>query len=378
MTRISASWLHDEAAQRVCRLLTNAGYQAWFVGGCVRNELLGAAVADLDLSTDALPEDVMQLAKAAKIKAVPTGIDHGTVTLVVDDIPFEITTFRRDVATDGRRATVAFSDNITDDARRRDFTMNALYAAPDGQISDPLGGLPDLTARRVRFIEDADQRIKEDFLRILRFFRFYAWYGDVNEGPDADGLAACADNVEGLQSLSVERITAEMLKLLGAPDPAPAVASMASIGALAQVLPGADNGCLAVLLHLEQTLGISADPLRRLAVIGGAADQALRLSNAQARALANITSGLSPVEAAYRHGEAAGRDVLLVQSASLGQSIEKSALEPITSAAQQVFPLKAADLMPKLSGPALGKALQEAEARWIRSGFTLTKADLLD
>lgn len=377
MTRISASWLDHEAAQKVCALLTDAGHQAWFVGGCVRNELLGAPVADLDLSTDALPQTVMTLAKKARIKAIPTGIDHGTVTLVVNDTPFEITTFRRDVATDGRRAAVAFSDNIRDDARRRDFTMNALYAAPDGQITDPLDGLPDLIARRVRFIEDADQRIKEDYLRILRFFRFYAWYGDVSEGPDRDGLAACAANIEGLQSLSVERITAEMLKLLGAPDPAPAVAAMASTGALAQVLPGAESGALAVLVHLEQSFGIAPDSLRRLAVIGGQPAQALRLSNAQSRALGHTIAGLSPVETAYRHGEAAGRDALLVQSASLGQPIAGTALAAITHAANQVFPLKAADLMPALSGPALGKALQDAEARWIASGFTLTKADLL-
>ena len=378
MTQISAPWLHNEAAQKVCKLLTDAGHQAWFVGGCVRNELLGEPVADLDLSTDALPDVVIKLAKTAKIKASPTGIDHGTVTLVVDDIPFEITTFRRDVATDGRRATVAFSDNITDDARRRDFTMNALYADAEGQIADPLGGLPDLQARRIRFIEDADLRIKEDYLRILRFFRFYAWYGNVNDGPDADGLAACAENIDGLQSLSAERITAEMLKLLAAPDPAPALASMATTGALAQILPGGELGSLAVLVHLEQSLDIKPDPLLRLAVIGGAPNDALRLSNAQARDLINMTSGISPVEAGYRYGARAGRDVLLVQSASLGESIDPAAVKQIEDAAKQTFPLKAADLMPALSGPALGKALKEAEVRWISSGFTLTKDQLLD
>ena len=213
MMKITAPWLQNDAAQVVCRLLTDAGYQAWFVGGCVRNELLGAPVADLDLTTDAVPELVMRLAKKAEIKAIPTGFDHGTVTLVQDGIPFEVTTFRRDVATDGRHAIVAFSDNIADDARRRDFTVNALYAGPDGQVVDPLGGLDDLKARRIRFIEDPDQRIKEDYLRILRFFRFYAWYGDTDEGPDPDSLAACAANIAGLQSLSIERVTAEMLKL---------------------------------------------------------------------------------------------------------------------------------------------------------------------
>lgn len=378
MTRISAQWLRDDASQKVCRLLTDAGHQVWFVGGCVRNELLGEPVSDLDLSTDAVPQRVMQLAKSKGLHAIPTGIDHGTVTLVVDDVPFEITTFRRDVATDGRRASVAYSDNITDDACRRDFTMNALYAAPDGEVADPLGGLPDLYAKRIRFIQDADRRIKEDYLRILRFFRFYAWYGDVSEGPDAEGLAACAQNIEGLHTLSVERVTAEMLKLLAAPDPAPALAAMAATGALAQVLPGADDGSLAILVHLEGSLGVAADPLRRLAAIGGTPSEALRLSKAQAGDLANITSGLSAIEAGYRHGARVGRDVLLVQSASLGQPVDGAALAPIKDASQQAFPLKAADFMPALSGPALGAALKEAEARWISSGFTLTKADLLD
>lgn len=378
MTKITASWISDAASQTVCCLLTDAGHQAWFVGGCVRNELLGAPVSDLDLSTDAHPDAVMALAKSAKIKAIPTGIDHGTVTLVVDDIPFEITTFRRDVATDGRRATVAFADNLTDDARRRDFTMNALYASPDGEICDPLGGLPDLKARKIRFIEDADQRIKEDYLRILRFFRFYAWYGNVDDAPDADGLAACADNIEGLQSLSSERVTSEMLKLLAAPDPAPAVAAMASTGALAQVLPGAETGALAVLVYLERSVDVSADPIRRLAVIGGTPTETLRLSKVQDRQLSQTTGDLSPVETAYRYGFDVGRDALLVQSASLSQNVDTQALKAVADAAQQMFPLKAADLMPDLSGPALGKALKEAEARWISSGFTLAKADLID
>ena len=378
MTRISASWLQDDAAQKVCKLLTDAGFQAWFVGGCVRNELLHEPVADLDLSTDATPETVMKLAKASNIHAIPTGIDHGTVTLVANDIPFEITTFRRDIATDGRRATVAFSDNITADARRRDFTMNALYAGPDGEIADPLGGLPDLQARRVRFIEDADRRIKEDYLRILRFFRFYAWYGDVSEGPDADGLAACAENIAGLHSLSAERVTAELLKLLAAPDPAPALATMASTAALAQVLPGANTWSLATLVHLEQEAGLAPRLMLRLALLGGEPTESLRLSNAQIRQLEQINSGASPVELAYRFGVDAGLDALLFEAASLSQPVRRAELEEIHHAAKQVFPLKAADLMPTLNGPALGIALKKAEARWISSGFTLTKAELLD
>lgn len=376
MTRVSGDWLTKPETRQVCALLTDAGYQAWFVGGCVRNALIGAPVHDLDLTTDARPEEVTLLAEAAGIRAVPTGIDHGTVTLVIGEHHFEVTTFRRDVETHGRHATVAFADNMTDDARRRDFTINALYAAPDGIVADPLGGLPDLEARRVRFIEDPDRRIKEDYLRILRFFRFHAWYGDPDAGIDAEGLAACAENIEGLAALSAERVTAELLKLLSAPDPAPAVASMATTGALAQILPGADAGVLAVLVHLEQEAGLPAAPLRRLAVLGGERDR-LRLSKDAARYLAHVTDDAALPEIAYRHGFEAGRDAALIHAASLGQPLPPDQLPALESAARQVFPLRAADLMPALEGAALGAALKEAEARWIASGFTLTKAELL-
>jgi poly(A) polymerase len=359
-------------------MLTDAGHQAWFVGGCVRNALLDEPVADLDLSTDAHPQDVMKLAQAAGFKAIPTGIDHGTVTVVVQNQPFEVTTFRRDVATDGRRATVAFADNMTDDARRRDFTINALYAGPDGTIVDPLGGLPDLLARRVRFIEDADQRIKEDYLRILRFFRFYAWYGDVAEGPDADGLAACAENIEGLQALSIERITSELLKLLAAPDPAPALSAMATTGGLAQVLPGSTSSSLSVLVHVEQQVHLDPDPIRRLAVLGGDAKSTLRLTNAQTKHLDQIHKDMSHAEAAYRFGAGVGMDRLAIEAASLSHEIDPNKAKQVLNAAQQTFPLNAVDLMPLLEGQALGQALKLAEQRWIASGFTLSKAELLD
>lgn len=376
MTKITAPWLSDPATQQLFAMLTNAGHQAWFVGGCVRNALLGAPVADFDMTTDAHPDVVSRLAKAAGFKVIPTGIDHGTVTILAENQPFEVTTFRRDVATDGRRATVAFADNMTDDARRRDFTMNALYVGADGVVVDPLGGLPDLYAGRVRFIEDADRRIKEDYLRILRYFRFYAWYGNAELGPDPDALAACADNIEGLQSLSAERVTAELLKLLAASDPAPAVASMAATGGLAQILPGAQATTLAVLVHVEEKAGLAPDPIRRLAVLGGDIS-GLKLSNAQATQLEQMHSQQSPAEMGYRLGSQAALDAMAVMSASLGEEIDTNMAETAKAAAVQVFPLKAADLMPALQGAALGAALKQAEARWIASGFTLSKADLL-
>ncbi len=378
MTRITAPWLTSAPAQTVCKMFTDAGYQAWFVGGCVRNALLGAPVSDLDLSTDAHPEQTLTLAKSAGLKAIPTGLDHGTITVVADGTPFEITTYRKDIATDGRRATVAFADNMTDDAKRRDFTMNALYCGPDGTVADPLNGLPDLQTRHVRFIEDPDQRIKEDYLRILRFFRFHAWYGDAEAGVDADGLAACAANVEGIASLSRERITQELLKLLAAPNPAPSVASFASTGGLPQALPGANAGPLAPLIHHEESLGLEPDPVRRLAIIGGEnPSERLRLSKAQTRLLDIYRSGDDPITTAYQHDATIGRGMLALNHAMSGQPIDPTLPAKVDDAADQTFPLRADDLRDRYQGPALGKALRAAEAKWIASDFTLTKDDLL-
>jgi poly(A) polymerase len=375
MTSLTAPWLNGPA-RVVCAMLEDAGHQAWFVGGSVRNALIDAPVSDLDLSTDARPETVMKLARAAGLKAIPTGIDHGTVTIVSQGEPIEVTTFRRDVATDGRRAVVAFADTMEDDARRRDFTMNALYCDIRGKVADPLGGLPDLYARRICFIENPVTRIKEDYLRILRFFRFYAWYGDTDAGIDADGLAACAMYADGIDGLSAERVTSEMLKLLSAPDPAPAVAAMGQSGVLMHILPGAARDVIAVLVHLEQILGLNPDPIRRLVALGGERDR-LRLSNAQQKAVDVRLADMPLIELAYRNGANAATDRYLIEQASMTQPVDAARLDDFAAAAGQVFPLKAADLMPALQGVVLGKALKLAETKWIASGFTLTKADLL-
>lgn len=377
MTRIAPDWLRAPEAQQVCRFLIQAGHQAWFVGGAVRDALMGLPAGDLDLATDARPETVMALAAEAGIKALPTGIAHGTVTLVLGASSFEVTTFRRDVSTDGRRATVAFADSVAEDAQRRDFTMNALYLSPDGELADPLGGLPDLKARRVRFIGDPAQRITEDYLRILRFFRFHALYGDPAAGIDAEGLAACADNLGGLAGLSAERITAELLRLLSAPEPTPAVASFAATGGFAHILPGAVPALLGPLVHLEALLGIPPDPIRRLAALTATLPPRLRLSKAQARQHAQITDGTPATTLAYRFGVARGIDRLLLDHAARGALPAAEALAGLRAAAAAVCPVTAADFRPALTGPALGVALKEAEARWIASGFILTKEDLL-
>ena len=380
MTRIEADWLNKKATQSVFAMLADAGFQAFAVGGCVRDSLLGVPVKDIDISTDAMPEKVMALAEDAGFHAVPTGIEHGTVTVVANHIPHEITTFRHDVETDGRRATVAFADNIDEDARRRDFTMNALFANQNGEISDPIDGLPDLWARRVRFIEDADTRIREDYLRSLRFFRFHAWYGDPGEGFDAEAVAAIAANIPGLETLSRERVGAEVLKLLAAPDPAPSVAGMRSTGVLASIMPESDDRFLAPLVHLEQTIGAAPNAIRRLAVLGGENLRiGLRLSRKDAARLAGIREAvaLTPNEAGYRHGADTARDGILIAAAMAGQSVDEAALERAQFAAVQTFPIRAAELMPNLTGPALGEAMKRLEKEWIASGFTLTRKDLI-
>ncbi len=381
MTHVSGDWLSRDSTQAVMAMLTDAGHTAHAVGGCVRNALLGAPVTDVDIATDARPERVTELAEAAGLKPVPTGIDHGTVTVVVGGEGFEVTTYRADVETDGRRAVVRFSTDMTEDARRRDFTMNALYAARDGSVSDPLGGLPDLEARRVRFIEDANRRIREDYLRILRFFRFSAWYGDPDNGWDPDALAAIADNLDGIATLSRERVGQEVLKLMAAPDPAPAVAVMAQTGALAATLPGAVADPLGPLVAIEAKLALPPDGLRRLAVTGFEDTQALRLSKAKAKRLELLRQLMGSAqdlpEIAWRHGADTARDAAALRAASLGQWPDPDTEDRIALGAGAKFPVTARDLMPDYEGAALGKRLQELEAEWIASGMTHTRAQLL-
>ncbi|WP_170342667.1 CCA tRNA nucleotidyltransferase [Ruegeria arenilitoris] len=382
MMRITEDWITNPATQNVCAALTEGGAQALFVGGCVRNALLGAPVSDLDIATDARPQQVMDLAERAGLKAIPTGIDHGTVTVVSDGIPHEITTFRRDVETDGRRAVVAFSDQVEEDAARRDFTMNALYARPDGAILDPLGGLPDLQTRRVRFIGTAGDRIREDYLRSLRYFRFHAWYGDAQAGMDPDALAAIAADLDGLDRLSRERVGAEMLKLLAAPDPAPSVAAMRSIGVLAHLLAGADDRALPILIHLESQAGLAPDALRRLAAIAGPeVAGTLRLSKAQLARLTRIRDGAQggsgAAELGYRLGLQDGQDAALLRCAFLEQPWTAETGAAVEKGAAESFPVKAADLLGRYSGPALGAKLAELESRWIASDFTLDRDALL-
>ncbi len=378
--KASGTWLSDTATQAVLAMLENAGHQALCVGGCVRDALIGRAVSDVDIATDARPETVVALAAQAGLKAVPTGIDHGTITVVAHGRGYEVTTFRRDVETFGRHAVIAFADRVEDDAARRDFTMNALYARADGSLVDPLGGLSDLVQRRVRFVGTPADRIREDYLRILRFFRFQAHFGDPQHPADAGALDACAAHADGIAQLSRERVGAEMRKLLRAPDPGPAVRSMAATGVLEAALPGADPSALGLMVFLEG--GLAPGWLRRLAVLAPhEVDSALRLSRAEARDLVRLNehaatdAGLAAL--GYWLGADVGADAALLRAARARELLPDGWHAEVARGAAQRFPLRAADLMPRCTGPALGRALRELEWRWVASDFTLTRDQLL-
>ena len=381
--QIDENWLKQTSTQRVFRMLEDAGHQAYAVGGCVRNALLGVPVTDIDIATSATPEQTLALAQKTGLKAIPTGIDHGTITVISDTIPYEITTFRRDIETDGRHAVVAFTDSMTEDARRRDFTMNALYADASGRVHDPLSGIGDLQNHYVRFIEDANARIREDYLRSLRFFRFHAQYGNPAAGLDPDAIAAIAANLDGLETLAEERIGAEMRKLLAAPDPAPALAGMMATGALGRILSGADPRWIAPLVHLERAAKQVPDSVRRLVVLGGEnVSENLRLTRIEERQRRLLSGFVSSTESlseiAWRHGADTAWSVVLIRHALMESALPPDTEKTILEAVAATCPITARDLLEDRQGPALGAALRRAETAWVESKFQLEKERLIE
>ncbi len=372
------------------------------VGGAVRDALIGRTVTDADLATTFVPTDVIARAEAAGLKVVPTGIEHGTVTVIAQGKPFEVTTLRRDVETDGRHAVVAFTDDWKEDASRRDFTMNALYCDVAGEVLDPLGGMPDLEAGLVRFVGNPDDRIREDYLRILRFFRFFAWYGEGR--PGAEGLKACGRQREGLATLSAERVWAELKRLLRAPDPGRALLWMRTTEILQKVLPeswGID--AVPRLVAAERVEGWDVEPLARVeamlppdrARIEGLAER-LRLSRAEARRLLDwadapevgpATSEKALAQLLYANGPRGVRDRLRLTLASAmakDQQREATLLRRLLRAAETwtkpSFPVSGKDVVARgvEQGPDVGERLKQLEERWIASGFKLTASELLD
>jgi poly(A) polymerase len=368
-----ASWRRQSGIPRLLRVLGSETGETRFVGGCVRDTLLGLEVSDVDLATRLTPEAVVERLEKAGIKAVPTGLAHGTITAVPAGRPVEVTTLRRDVTTDGRRATIAYTDDWREDAARRDFTINALSADPEtGELYDYFDGLPDLEARRVRFIGDPLIRIAEDHLRILRFFRFHARFGTGE--PDPEGLEACAARANDLMALSRERIGDELLKMLGLPDPVATVELMIARGILKPVLPEIESAeRLTALAEAERTAGIAPDAIRRLAAllpVDGATAAAvaarLRLSKRQTRRLVSAADPSldEPGILAYRIGAESAVDRFLLHDPSANPIRLLSWQRPH-------FPISGGHLidMGLPAGPVVARTLQAVEQEWARSGF---------
>jgi poly(A) polymerase len=373
-------WLTDPATVRVMAALEAAGGpdSARFVGGCVRNSLVGRAVDDIDIATRLKPEETLAALKTAGIKSVPTGLVHGTVTAVADRKPFEITTLRRDVETDGRHAVVAFTDDWGEDAARRDFRLNALYADRAGRVFDPTqGGLADALAGRIVFVGDPHKRIQEDHLRILRFFRFFAWYG--RSEPDAAGLRACAEHAESLSRLSAERVSKELLKLLAAPDPRPAVGTMRQAGVLDRLIPA-----VADLGPFDALVGLTDDPVLRLSALlpddlaqVTRTAKALRLPRTVEHRLAAAAEGpLEPASAPvlraliYRLGAETVRDRLLRGQAASGVLADE-ALSLVEDWKPPRMPVGGREVarLGVAAGPETGRILKAFEDEWVAEDF---------
>jgi poly(A) polymerase len=391
-------WLSSPPLARALSILNGGGEEARVVGGAARDALLGLPLNDIDIATTALPDEVVRRATAGGLKAVPTGIDHGTVTLVVDGTPFEVTTLRRDVETFGRKAKVAFGRDWKVDAERRDFTMNALSISIDGKVHDYVNGLADLEARQVRFIGDPARRIAEDYLRILRFFRFHASYA--HGAPEPEGLHACIVLRDGLRTLSRERVRAELMKLLIAPFVVPTLTVMGEAGFATLLLGGVPLlASFANMIKVEQAAAVAPAPVRRLGALGVlVAEDAerlrerLRLFNAEHERLAAIADRWWRVSPAlgeagaqallYWLGPAFYVDRVLVAWTRAPQGDADPAWQQLATLPMRWtaprFPLKSADLVARgvARGPALGAAMRTAEEAWIASGFPQEKVAL--
>lgn len=389
-------WMTAPETARVMAALNKDGGEARFVGGCVRDALINRRVYDIDIATPMTPDEVIKKLDLARIRHIPTGLKHGTVTALVDGHPFEITTLRIDVKTHGRHADVAFTDDWKEDAARRDFTMNAIFCDREGNLYDAFGGIEDLRMGRVRFVGDAHKRIEEDVLRILRFFRFHAHYG--REAIDPQALAACSAHAAALENLSAERVSKEILKMLESDHAAPVWQAMAEAGVMAHVLPQAiSTGRLARLIALEERFSCKTDVIRRLAALIGNDDAIfketvgrLRLSNDHALRLLIFTQDAELISdenipvlhrLIYKFGNDAVRSLLLLRAADGKFPDEKLAeyYQAATGWRVPRFPLTGIDVMKSgiAAGPEVGKVLSRIEDWWAKKDFMPGRTECL-
>ncbi|MBI0168714.1 CCA tRNA nucleotidyltransferase [Bartonella sp. W8152] len=404
-----ALWLHDEGLQKLLHCLSENGEEARVVGGAVRNQLLGYPVNDIDIATTCVPDEIIKRASENGFKAVPTGYEHGTITVVVKDHSYEVTALRADIEPDGRRAKVIFGRDWKTDAKRRDFTINAIYADANGKIYDDVNGLADIETETLRFIGTAEERIREDYLRILRFFRLYAWVGKGR--PDAEAIKACARLKDGLLQLSAERVWSEVKKMLSAPDPTRALLWMRQAAILGIILPETEKwgiDAFRPLIETERVMRLPPDPLLRLFSIVPRDEvrlkkmaERLRFSKLEKTRLMDFAR-ISPIKynssdieikkLVYHHGKQAVLDELTLALSNArahalsndNALVEASHYTRLRKLTEQydipVFPLTGKDLLPLgiTEGPAIGHKLKALEKRWVESGFLLDRKALLD
>tara|TARA_A100001011_G_scaffold263738_1_gene272350 strand:+ start:575 stop:1780 length:1206 start_codon:yes stop_codon:yes gene_type:complete len=380
------TWLKSSAVRRIWKILSSNGAKVYFVGGCVRDTILGREIKDIDIATDALPSKVVELAQAAGLKVIKVGLKYGSVKVVVEQECFEVTTFRSDLVTDGRHPKVGFSQNILDDASRRDFTMNAIYMTIDGKIIDPLSGWEDLINGHVRFIGEPKKRIKEDYLRILRYFRFISTYVGSVESVDYNSVKACTEAIPGLKTLSHNRVWEELQKILLAEDPYPVLQLMKGSNILDEILPLANVGCLARFLKIENKVDLESTEINRLL--------ALNINCARSwvknfplkkekiewlkKILVILRDHSSLKVKGYKYGMNLTLASLALSKANSSEKIENNDLANIKQGSVKKFPINASDLL-EFFPPSrdLGVELKRLQCLWFASDLELGRNELL-
>lgn len=374
--------MNDCATRMVVASFKSGPHRIYFVGGCVRDAILGLEPTDIDFATDAPPNRIRKVAKAAGLQTAMFAARHGSVLVIAEGRTFELTTFRIDEETDGRRAKVVLSGDLEIDAFRRDFTINALYADSSGNVLDPVGGLPDVLSGTVRFIGDPDHRIREDYLRMLRFFRFAATHGQQHLDPD--GLEAVRQHATKVNTLPKERIGSEIVRLLAAPQSADCVRAMDRTGILELVLPDSNPDGLGNLERREARQGLAPDPMRRLVALSGCdVANMLRLSRTEARKVARLRLGKSldcsaeQIARRFRQFPGEAASMALLRAAEDGTEPDPWLAKRVSHAERQRFPVRASDLAISYRGAELGAKLRELELAWVESGFALDRSELL-
>jgi len=380
--QINSEWIKNKVTQNILKIFEGADHNAYLVGGCIRNSILNIPVTDIDISTDATPQQTLDLFNRENFKVAPTGFSHGTVTVISEGIPYQITTMRSDQNTDGRHADVVFSDDIKKDAERRDFTINALYADSTGKIINPIGGLEDFNPLAIKFIGDPNNRIQEDYLRILRFFRFHAQFSELVTQFDKVALDAIKKNQDGLKKLSKERIWSELKKILSTSNPARSLYKMSQLGILEIILENKNVHNLKRFNLIEKKMGLEPEPIRRLvAITENNEDTFLNLSRKEAKKF-SLLKGLlkkkhDPAELVYQFNREIAQSVLAIYTFYKGEKLRLSDIKKIEKACLFPCPITGAQISKYMDGPAVGIKIKEAQRAWIKSNFKSDEAKIL-